>query len=129
MHVSLKRTSEKKGLLPGSLVHVGTRKTEKVIITMIDYDETKYEERQIERIEECLPCDISTIAPWYRGLLKKRGYKELAEKVNALAEGEPTNLEIAEVLDEVRESVKDDEDTKKELLTYDCMMQTYEEES
>ena len=79
--------------------------------------------------KECLPCDISTIAPWYRGLLKKRGYKELSEKVNALAEGEPTNLEIAEALDDVRESVKDDEDTKKELLTYDCMMQTYEEKS
>ena len=79
--------------------------------------------------EECLPCDISTIAPWYRDLLKKRGYKELSKKVNALAEREVTNLEIAEVLDDVRESIKDDEDTKRELLTYDCMMQSYEEES
>jgi hypothetical protein len=96
------------------------------ILFLSDWVKTQEEAAQGK---ECLPCDISTIAPWYRGLLKKRGYKELSEKVNALAEGEPTNLEIAEVLDEVRESVKDDEDTKKELLTYDCMMQTYEEES
>jgi len=96
------------------------------ILFLSDWVKTQEEAAQGK---ECLPCDISTIAPWYRDLLKKRGYKELSEKVNALADGEPTNLEIAEVLDEVRESVKDDEDTKKELLTYDCMMQTYEEES
>jgi len=64
MHVSLKRTSEKKGLPPGSLVHVGARRAEKVRITLIDYDETKYEERQIERIEECLPCDITSGVRW-----------------------------------------------------------------
>lgn len=96
------------------------------ILFLSDWVKTQEEAAQGK---ECLPCDISTIAPWYRDLLKKRGYKELSEKVNALAEGEPTNLKIAEVLDDVRESVKDDEDTKKELLTYDCMMQTYEEES
>jgi hypothetical protein len=95
------------------------------ILFLSDWVKTQEEAAQGK---QCLPCDISTIAPWYRDLLKKRGYKELSEKVNALAEGDPTNLKIAEVLDEVRESVKD-EDTKKELLTYDCMMQTYEEEN
>ena len=94
------------------------------ILFLEDYVELKLEEAQGK---ECLPCDISTIAPWYRDLLKKRGYKELAAKVNALADGEHTNLEIAKVLDEVRESVRDDEATQKELLTYDCMMQKYEE--
>jgi magnesium transporter len=31
---------------------------------LIDYDETKYEERQIEHIEECLPCDITSGVRW-----------------------------------------------------------------
>jgi len=91
-----------------------------------DYVGQKLEEAKAKGVE-CLPCDISTIAPWYRDLLKKRGYKELAAKVDALANREVTNLEIAQVLDEVREAVKDDAETKKELLTYDCMMQKYEE--
>ena len=88
-----------------------------------------YVARELEKSEgrECLPCDISTIAPWYRDLLQQRGYTELAAKVEALADREVTNLEIARVLDEVRESLKDDEETRKELLTYDCMMQSYEE--
>jgi len=94
------------------------------ILFLEDYVARKLEE---SKGKECLPCDISTIAPWYRDLLKKRGYEELAVKVDALADKEVTNLEIAKVLDEVRESVKDDEATKKELLTYDCMMQKYEE--
>jgi len=78
---------------------------------------------------DCPPCDIATIAPWYRDLLARKGYKELAAKVNTLAEGEHDVLEAAEVLDEVRESIQDDEETKRELLTYDCMMQKCEEEN
>jgi len=77
---------------------------------------------------DCPPCDIATIAPWYRDLLAKKGYKEAAAKIDALAEGEHDVLEGAEVLDEVRESIQDDEETKSELLTYDCMMQKYEGE-
>jgi len=75
----------------------------------------------------CPPCDLATIAPWYRDLLRKKGYSELAAKVEALAEGEHDAIEVALVLDEVRDSVEDEE-TKKELLLYDCMMQKYEEE-
>lgn len=81
---------------------------------------------QEEAEANCPPCDIATIAPWYRDLLLKKGYKEAAAKITALAEGEHDVLEVAQILDEVRESM--DEETKRELLTYDCMMQKYEEE-
>ena len=90
-------------------------------------DWVKAQEKNAE--SDCPPCDIATVAPWYRDLLARKGYKELAAKVNTLAEGEHDVLEAAEVLDEVRESIQDDEETKRELLTYDCMMQKYEEEN
>lgn len=75
---------------------------------------------------ECPPCDLATIAPWYRDLLHKNGYPDLADRVQALAEGEHDAMEVASVLDEVREAVPDEE-VKQELSLYDCMMQTYEE--
>jgi magnesium transporter len=50
-----KKSSQKAGLPPGSPVHVGERKAEEVKITLIDYDQTNYEEREIETIEESLP--------------------------------------------------------------------------
>lgn len=77
--------------------------------------------------EACPPCDLATIAPWYRDLLEKHGYPELAAKVQALAEGEHDALEVAEVLDELKDLVENEE-IGNELLLYDCMMQKYKEE-
>lgn len=76
---------------------------------------------------DCQACDLATIAPWYRDLLQKKGYPELAAKIQALADGEPTNAEVARVLDEVKETVQDGE-VEQELVLYDCMMQKYKEE-
>lgn len=50
----IKRRSKKAGLPPGALIHIGEKKTEKVRITVIDYDEEHFEEKEIETIEECL---------------------------------------------------------------------------
>jgi hypothetical protein len=94
------------------------------IPSLLDWLEEKEKEPDPEG---CIPCDLATIAPWYRDLLKEKGYPELAARVNALAEGEHTSTEIARVLDEVKEAVKDEE-TGLELLAYDCMMQKYKEE-
>jgi len=76
----------------------------------------------------CPPCGLATIAPWYRSLLAKKGYADLAAKVQSLADGEHEPSEVASVLDEIKDAVKDDEDVERELLLYDCMMQKYEEE-
>lgn len=86
--------------------------------------------QQQEEVDEreCIPCDLATIGPWYRDLLKKKGYEDLAAKVNTFADDpNPDPHRFAEVLDEVKEKVTDEE-TKRELLSYDCMMQKYDEE-
>jgi len=57
-----KKRSEKAGLPPGTLVHIGERKTEKVRIRILDYDEAQFEEKEAKTIEECLPFkDIQTV--------------------------------------------------------------------
>ena len=57
-----RKRSEKVGLSPGTLVHIGERKAERHRITIIDYDETQFQERELETIEESFPFkDTSTI--------------------------------------------------------------------
>jgi len=57
-----KKRSEKAGLPPGTLVYVGERKSEKVRIRVLDYDEAQFEEKEAKTIEECLPFkDIPTV--------------------------------------------------------------------
>ena len=47
------KRSEKSGLPPGTLIHIGEQKTEKVRITIIDYDEHQIEEKEAQTVEEC----------------------------------------------------------------------------
>jgi len=49
----IKKRSKKAGLPPGTLVHIGERKAKDLKITLIDYDEVHFQEREIEKIEEC----------------------------------------------------------------------------
>lgn len=49
----IKKRSEKAGLPPGSLVHIGEEKTQESKITIMDYDETHFQEKEIKTIEEC----------------------------------------------------------------------------
>jgi len=49
----IKKRSKKAGLPPGTLVHIGERKAKDLKITLIDYDEVHFQEREIESIEEC----------------------------------------------------------------------------
>ena len=48
------KRSKKAGLPPGTLVHIGERASEKVKITILDYDETNFQERQTDKVDECL---------------------------------------------------------------------------
>ncbi len=59
-----KKVSKKAGLSPGSLVFVGEKKTEEVRITVIDYDETNFETREMEKIEECIPFREKPTVTW-----------------------------------------------------------------
>lgn len=60
----IKKRSKKVGLPPGTLVHIGEKKTEKVRITIIDYDEANFEENEIKTIEECFPFKDKTTVTW-----------------------------------------------------------------
>lgn len=58
-----KRASNKAGLPPGTLVHIGEKKTEKAKITLIDYNETQFQEKEVKTIEECFPFkDMPTVS-------------------------------------------------------------------
>ncbi len=49
----IKKRSKKAGLPPGSLVHIGDKRTDKVRITVMDYDEMHLQEKELSAIEEC----------------------------------------------------------------------------
>jgi magnesium transporter len=60
----LKKTSKKAGLPPGTLVHIGEKKTDYVRIRVIDYDGETLEEREVETIEECFSYKDSPTVTW-----------------------------------------------------------------
>lgn len=49
-----KRVSEKAGLPPGTLIHVGEKRLDSVRISLISYDEERVEEKELESIDECI---------------------------------------------------------------------------
>jgi len=59
-----KRVSRKTGLPPGTLLHVGEKKAEEVKITIMDYDQTAFQEKEAEAIEECFPFKESPTVTW-----------------------------------------------------------------
>ncbi len=59
-----KTLSKKSGLPPGTLVHIGKERTEKVKINIIDYDEGSYEEIDAERIDDCFPFKEKSTMTW-----------------------------------------------------------------
>ncbi|MDO9517907.1 MAG: magnesium/cobalt transporter CorA [Methanosarcinaceae archaeon] len=59
-----KRVSNKIGLPPGSLVHVGKERTESVTISIIDYDENQLHEEVVATVEECFPFKETSTVTW-----------------------------------------------------------------
>jgi magnesium transporter len=49
----IKKSSKTRGLPPGSIVHVGEKKTEKVKISIIDYAIGKFDEKEVKKVEDC----------------------------------------------------------------------------
>ena len=64
MSESLSYASEKSGLPPGSLVHVGEVHEHENQITVIDYNKSTVEKRTIETIEELLPYQNTDTITW-----------------------------------------------------------------
>ena len=58
------RRSEKAGLSPGTLMHVGAKRTGKTRITVIDYDAAGLIEKEVASVEECFPFKETSTVTW-----------------------------------------------------------------
>lgn len=59
-----KIASKKAGLSPGTLIHIGEKKIEKVKITLIDYDSKNLQEKELEHVEESFPFKDEPTDTW-----------------------------------------------------------------
>ena len=58
------KRSEKAGLSPGTLKYIGEKKVERSRITVIDYDETNFIEKEAASVEECFPFKDTATVTW-----------------------------------------------------------------
>jgi magnesium transporter len=81
MHKPITKRSEKRGLPPGTLVHVGEKKAEEVKISIIDYDEAHVEEKEAKNVEECFPFKDKPTVTWINidGLHEVKIIEQLGE--------------------------------------------------
>jgi len=76
----MKKRSKEAGLPPGTLVHVGEEKIQKATITLIDYDEVHFQDREIKTLDESLSFKNQPTVTWVNvegihqaGILEKLG--------------------------------------------------------
>ena len=60
----MKKRSKKAGLPPGTLIHIGEKKTEEVKITIMDYDEIQLQEKEAKTFNECFPYKGRPTVTW-----------------------------------------------------------------
>jgi len=60
----IKKRSKKTGLPPGTLVHIGEERTEKVKITLMEYDERNFREEKIHTVGECFQFKKAPAVTW-----------------------------------------------------------------
>lgn len=58
------KNSKKAGLLPGTLVHIGEKKREKTIITLFEYNEKDFQEKQLKTDDDYLAHKDSNNVTW-----------------------------------------------------------------
>jgi magnesium transporter len=64
MSDKIKFISDKAGLPPGTLIHIGKRKSDKTRVSVIDYDASHHSEVMCESIEECFPFKEKNTISW-----------------------------------------------------------------
>ncbi len=60
----MKRVSKKAGQSPGTLVHIGEKKTEQVRIRVVTYDDQHIEEMDLDTVEQCFPYKDAPGTSW-----------------------------------------------------------------
>jgi len=75
-----KKSVRKGGLPPGSLVHIGEKQVEKTRITVMDYDERTFQEKEVAAVEECFEFKETSTVTWINveglhdvGIIEKLG--------------------------------------------------------
>jgi magnesium transporter len=84
MNKLTKGRSKKAGLPPGALIHIGAKKIQEPKITIIDYDETNFQERETKSIEECFLFKEKPTVTWINvdGLHQSEILEKLGECYN-----------------------------------------------
>jgi magnesium transporter len=62
--VTIKKRSGKSGLPPGTLLHIGYKKMETTRITLMDYDESHFLEKEVQFVEESFPFKDKPTVTW-----------------------------------------------------------------
>jgi len=88
--ISRKR-SQKAGLPPGSLVHIGRQRAEKAKISVIDYDDTQFAEQSFDSIEACFSFRDKPTITWIN--IDGIHDSEIIEKIGACYNLHPLVLE------------------------------------
>lgn len=60
----IKKASKTIGQAPGSIIYVGEKKIEEPRISIIDYDEKSFQEKEVKNVEECFPFKESPTITW-----------------------------------------------------------------
>jgi len=60
----VKKKSKKAGLSPGSLIHIGEKKTDEIKIALINYDQEQLLEKEVSTIDEVFPYRDSPPVSW-----------------------------------------------------------------
>ncbi len=83
MRKFVRSRSQKSGLPPGTPVFVGEKLAETVKITVIEYDESKISEKQIESVDQCPPFNAKSTVTWVNvdGLHDAKLIESLAESL------------------------------------------------
>jgi len=61
---TIPKWSKKVGLPPGTPLHVGEKKISRAKITVIDYDEGQFQEKEAKTVEECFPLKDKPHVTW-----------------------------------------------------------------
>lgn len=61
---TVRRTADKAGFVPGSLVYVGEQIQEQIKITIIDYNEKQYQEKEVKKVDETFPFKNTPSVTW-----------------------------------------------------------------
>ncbi|MFH1888921.1 MAG: magnesium/cobalt transporter CorA [Candidatus Omnitrophota bacterium] len=59
-----KRSLRMSGLTPGTILHAGKKKPEGIRVTIIDYNEAQFQEKEVKKAEECFPFKDKPTVTW-----------------------------------------------------------------